>query len=114
MTEAGQLRERVAFEYRPTSQDAYGNEEAGTWTIACTVAARIKPARGSESIQAARLAGKEPVVITVRSSSQTRVANQSWRIRDIRKGTLYNIRSIVNPDEHGVFLDMECDAGVAV
>lgn len=114
MTVAGDLRERVAFEFRPMSDDGFGNEEAGAWSVACTVAARIKPARGAESIQAARLAGRQPVVITVRSSTQTRAVNQSWRVRDVRKGTIYNIRSIVNPDEHRAFLDMECEAGVAV
>lgn len=114
MTTIGQLRERVAFEYRATVDDGLGNEEAGDWTPGFTVAARIAPARGAESIQAARLAGKQPVLITVRSSTQTREVGLSWRARDVRKGTLYNIRSIVNPDEQNKYLDMECDAGVAV
>lgn len=115
MGNPGELRERVAFEYRAAAaDDGYGNEIAGDWTVACTFAARIKPSRGAETVQAARLAGKEPVVITVRSCSDTRAVTTDWRVRDIRKGSIYNIRSIVNPDEKNAYLDMECDRDVAV
>lgn len=110
---AGELRERVAFERRAPADDGFGNEVSGEWTEAFRCAARIRPARGGETIQAARLAGKQPVVITVRYNSNTRTVTTDWRVRDTRTETIYNIRSIVNPDEHRAYLDMECDAGVA-
>lgn len=113
---AGELRERVRFEARGLVDDGFGNEVSGDWAnaLGTTVfSARITPSRGAESIQAARLAGKQPVVITVRSSQQTRQVTVDWRVVDARSGTIYNIRSIVNPDERDVFLDMECDSGVA-
>lgn len=113
-TGAGDLRERVAFEYRAYSTDGYGNEQAAAWTEAFNVAAQIKPARGAESIQAARLAGKQPVVITVRVSTNTKMVRVEWRARDVRSGVIYNIRSIVNSDERRIFFDLECDTGVAV
>ncbi len=112
---AGDLcRERVAFEYRALVSDSYGNEEAATWTLAFTVAARIRPERGGETIQAARQAGREPVIITIRASSDTAAITTDWRARDVRSGKLYNIRSKVNPDERKMFFDLECDAGLAV
>lgn len=113
---AGQLRERVAFERRDIVDDGFGNEVAGDWIAAFAptlFAARIKPARGGETIQASRLGGKQPVVITVRSSTQTRQVQTEWRVRDVRHDVTYNIRSIVNPDEKNAFLDMECDTGGA-
>lgn len=113
MTTAADLRERVAFQRRALVDDGFGNEVAGDWTEVFRESARIKPARGAETIQAARLAGKQPVVITVRSSSNTRQVTTEWRAVDTRKDTVYNIRSIVNPDEKNAFLDMECDSGVA-
>lgn len=119
---AGALRELVTFEYRASVDDGYGNV-SGAWTPAFpddasppvnkTFFARIKPLRGGETVQAARLAGKQPVVVTVRSSSQSRQVRVEWRLIDARLGTIYNVRSIVNPDEKGAFLDMECEAGVA-
>ena len=111
-TRAGDLRERVAFEKRATADDGYGNPVSGDWVEQFRAAAKIKPARGGESIQAARLAGKQPVLITVRSSSNTRTVKTEWRVRDVRKDVVYNIRSIANSDERDVFLDMECEAGV--
>lgn len=110
---AGELRERVAFERRAVADDGFGNETAGEFGEAFRVAARIKPARGGETVQAARLAGRQPVVVTVRCSSDTRRVTTDWRVRDVRAGVIYNIRSIVNPDERGAYFDMECEAGVA-
>lgn len=111
---AGQLRERVAFEFQALLDDGYGNTVAGDWTTGPTVAARIVPLRGAESVQAARLAGRQPVRITVRQSDATLQVTTDWRVRDVRAGTLYNIRSVVNPDEHDRYLDMECELGVAI
>jgi SPP1 family predicted phage head-tail adaptor len=110
---AGQLRERIAFEYRDTIDDGYGNQVSGPWREGCQVAARIKPLRGSESVQAARLAGRQPVTITVRVCHDTLSVTTDWRARDVRTERLYNIRSIVNSDEMRRYLDMECEAGVA-
>lgn len=122
MTVAGELRERVTFEKRTAVDDGYGNM-SGDWAGAFLddsspqvnkqFAARIKPARGGESIQAARLAGHQPVLITVRSTVNTRTITTDWRVRDVHKDVLYNIRSIVNSDERNFYLDMECDSGVA-
>lgn len=110
---AGELRERVAFEYRAAVDDGYGNEVSGDWTLGFRCAARIKPLRGGESVQAARLAGKQPVAITVRVSSNTRAVTTDWRVRDTRTDEVYNIRSKVNPDEKRAYFEMECDSGVA-
>lgn len=110
---AGELRERVAFEQRAVVDDGYGNDTAGEFAEAFRVAARIKPARGGETIQAERLAGRQPVVITVRCSNATRRVTTDWRVRDVRKDVVYNIRSIANPDERGAYFDMECEAGVS-
>jgi SPP1 family predicted phage head-tail adaptor len=109
---AARLRERVAFERRDLVDDGHGNK-VGDWREVFRTAARIKPMRGAETVQASRLAGEGPVVITVRSSDATRAVTTDLRARDVRKGTIFNIRSIVNPDERNQFLDLECMSGVA-
>lgn len=114
MAAAGRYRERVAFSYRAAAvDDGYGNEQ-GVWTEPFSVAARIAPLRGGESIQAARLAGRNPVLITVRVSTNTKLITTDWRARDVKSGAIYNIRSKVNPDERRVDFEMECELGVAV
>lgn len=109
---ASKLRERVAFERRDLVDDGHGNQ-VGDWKEVFRTAARIKPMRGAETVQASRLAGEGPVVITVRSSDSTRAVTTDFRARDARKGTIFNILSIVNPDEKSEFLDLECKSGVA-
>jgi SPP1 family predicted phage head-tail adaptor len=115
MTSAGKYRERFAFDFRAAStDDGYGNEQAGDWTEAFTVHAEVKPLRGGEIIQAARLAGKQPILVTVRQSSDTVRITPDWRTRDVRTGVIYNIRSKVDPRGDRADFDMECEAGVAV
>jgi SPP1 family predicted phage head-tail adaptor len=112
-TRAGELRERIAFEFQELVDDGYGNTVSGDWTTGPTVAARIQPLRGAETVQAARLAGKQPVEITIRRSAATVAVTTDWRARDVRTGTVYNVRSVVNPDEKHRFLALECELGVA-
>lgn len=109
---AGELRERIAFAIVAEADSAYGTI-AGEWADQFTVAARIQPLRGSEPVIAQRLQGVQPVVIKVRSSSDTRRITTAWRARDDRKGTLFNIRS-VTPDERRVYIEMIAEAGVAI
>lgn len=111
---AGQLRERVAFESRGRVDDGYGNVESGEWvTEIGRIAARIEPRKGAESIQAARLAGRKPVLITVRVCDDTDRITTDWRARNLRTDELYNIRSKENPDEHRRYYTMEAESGVA-
>lgn len=114
MAPAGQYRERVAFEYRALVSDGFGNQQSATWTEAFICSARVRPLRGGESVQAARLSGRQPTLITVRVNDNTKMITTDWRARDVRSGVTYNIRSKVNPDERRVDFDMECETGVVV
>lgn len=113
---AGDLRSRVTFAQRAATSDGYGNA-LGDWADQFTVAARIQPRLGGEAVLAARLQGTQPVTIRVRQSSQTREIDATWRAIDARKGTVFNIRSVVDPyehtAEHGRWIDILAEAGVA-
>lgn len=111
---AGELRERVAFDRRDVVDDGYGNTVSGDWREQFVVWARIRPLKGGEGVQAARLAGSQPVVIRVRLSSSTKQISADWRARDARMGTLFNITSMANMDEKGAYLDILATSGVAV
>ncbi|WP_336801474.1 phage head closure protein [Kaistia sp. MMO-174] len=111
---AGELRERVAFDRRDAVDDGYGNTVAGDWREQFVVWARIQPLKGGEGVQAARLAGSQPVVIRVRLSSSTREIRVDWRARDVRNGMPFNITSMANMDEKGAYLDVLATSGVAI
>lgn len=112
MPNAGDLRHRIAFEKRETVADDYGNEE-GDFSEQFTVAAAVQAKFGGEAVTAARLTGQQPVTITVRQSSNTRQVTTDWRARDARSGTIYNIRSIADPDDGRAWLEMLCQSGAA-
>lgn len=109
---AGELRNAIAFESQESEDGDYGTI-GGSWCEQFTRSARIRYLRGSEPVLAQRLVGVQPAVITVRSDSETRCVTSSWRLRDARTGTLFNIRS-VTPDEKRQYIDYLVDAGVAV
>lgn len=116
MMPAPDLRHRVTFAKRVELTDEYGATR-GEWVDQFTLAATIRPRLGGETIIAARLAGTQPVTITIRQSIMARDILPEWKARNERSGTEYAIRSIVDPDEHsadhGRWFDLICEAGVA-
>lgn len=85
MTHAGQLDRRVQLQRR--AETANGVRD-GDWATVVTRDARIQPLKGGEAVQAARLAGRQPVVITVYRDSLTKTADNAWRAVDERDATL--------------------------
>lgn len=117
--QAGELRARVGF-YRPVivSDDGAGNTISGFAPAPVfQTAANIRPRLGGEAMLAGRLSGRNVVNITVRASSATRMVDETWKVRDERLAIDYNVRSIVDPHEgdaqHGLWLEMLCEKGVA-
>jgi len=56
--------------------------------------------RGGETVQAARLDGRQPAVVTVPIDSDTELVTPTrWRLRDIRTGKEFNIQAIVPTDD---------------
>ena len=109
---AGQLRERVTFSLQLESDNSYGGT-VGEWEDQFTVAARIKPMRGSEPVIAQRLQGVQPLEITVWSSRNTRLVDTTWRAKNERTGEEFQIRA-VTPDERRQYISFVCDKGVAI
>lgn len=113
---AGDLRHRVRFFERDQVTDDFGNVTTG-WLERFTVSANIVPRLGGEAVEAARLAGRQPVVIRVRVSPATVQITTDWKAVD-EAGKEYNIRSAVDPmlgdSGHGMFIDMIAETGVAV
>jgi hypothetical protein len=84
----------------------------GPYETKFTAAARLTPARGSETIVAGRLAGKQPFYCTIRSSVLARTIETNWQAVDARSGTVYAIRSPVSDaDQKNAYLDMIIEEG---
>jgi head-tail adaptor len=75
------LRTRVHLQSRGLVDDGFGNMlPGGEFSTVYTVWANLHALKGSETVIAARLAGRQPYLMTVRQSSDTRLVNESWRV----------------------------------
>lgn len=114
--QAGDLDQRVAFDALVLVPDGHGGTETD-WAqdeAATKVWANFRYLRGGETVIAARLDGRQPVVVTVRRNPETRRIDTSWRMRDLRTGVPYNIRSGPVPTDDRGYLEFTVESGVAV
>lgn len=107
---AGELTERFRFERRRDTSpegDGFGNFEA-EWQLQFIVAAKLRFRRGGEDVLAARLAGAQPAILTIRASRQAREITSDWRCIDTRTRDAFNIRDIVlTPDRRAIEMLIE-------
>jgi len=113
---AGELRSRVTFARPNQTSDEYGNVTTG-WDDMFSVWANITPRLGGETVEAARLAGRQPAVFRMRQSPDTVTIKTDWRVTDEKTGTPYNVRSVTDPYsgdvQHGKWIDVLAEAGVS-
>jgi len=112
MPAAASYREKLRFEKRTIgTDDGYGNREQA-WAEQFTEMARVQFMKGSESVIASRLAGVQPVIITIRSSAASRLVEPNWRAVNVRSGVIYNLRAGANFDDHNRDIQFIADSGV--
>jgi SPP1 family predicted phage head-tail adaptor len=116
-TGAGDLRHTVVWAEPTGTADEYGNELT-SWADRFTVHAQITPRLGGETVEAARLEGRQPVIVRVRYSPDTKLIRTNWRATDQHSGIAYNVRAVVDPEmggaQHGQWIDVLAESGVAV
>lgn len=113
---AGKLRERLSFEKRADlAEPGTGSGTVrGQWVSQFQpFSAAILYMRGGEDVLASRLSGIQPAIITVRSTSETRRIDASWRARDLKTGAIFNIKA-PNPTADRKFIEFLAETGVAV
>ncbi|MBY3255577.1 head-tail adaptor protein [Rhizobium laguerreae] len=110
---AGNLRSKLHFQKRGQSDDGYGGTVVGEYSTVFTDAAEIIPRMGTETVMASRLQGVQPFTIRVRSSTQTRELDATWRALDARTTTVYSIVSPpTNLDQKNAYIEMLATTGV--
>lgn len=108
---AGRLRESVAFDSPTSAPDGYGGTEDG-WSEEHACRAEFIHQRGNEAVDAARLTGSQIYKVKIRSNAESRAILAGWRMRDVRRSVVYNIRSVDSvTDRQWVWLQAE--SGVA-
>lgn len=109
---AGVMLERIALDRPVQAPDAHGGVETG-WQQVAEAKAAVRHLRAGETVLAGRLAGTLTIVVTIYATELTRQATPAWRMRDLRSGEIYNIRSIIPTDDRRN-LEITVQSGVAV
>ena len=107
------LHDKVAFDEPQFFEDGSGGKEAG-WVEYYECRANIRYLRGGERVQASRLDGRQPVVISVRNSSQARGIDTNFRVRDLVTGAEYNVRAGAVETTDRKYLEFTAESGVAI
>lgn len=110
-TASGLLYERIAFDQRIEESDGMGNT-VDTWLEEFQCRAQFMFLRGSETVMAARLESRQPIVVRIRASADAMRVSPEWRMRNVRSGEEYNIRTITYDRSRGL-LDLLVESGVA-
>ena len=109
----GALRERVTFEEAIQVPDGAGGYSS-TWVPAiAAVPAEFKYLRGGETVTAARLEARQPLIVRVMATDQTGDIKTNWRIVDLTDGAVMNIRSKERTKDRRYF-EFLAEAGVPV
>lgn len=95
-------RKRATFQSLQTTPDG-GGGFTQQWT-GFTVWAQFSPDRAREKIQQGRIADNQSGVLRVRSSTTARAVNDTYRV--VLGGTIFNIKSISNPDQRNDALEL--------
>ena len=102
--------EVIAFDRPTAGADGYGGPVTGWTSDAYTCRGAFRYLRGGEQVQAARLEGRQPVVLTIWNTSEASGIGTDWRMRDTHRGDVYAIRAIVPSDDRR-FLEVTCEKG---
>lgn len=108
---AGSLIDKVTFINVSEVPDAHGGFDKVETTF--TTRAHIRYLRGGETVQASRLEGKQPAVVTVRRHSQTLQITPETVMKDARRGTIFNVRAVV-PTLDRQYIEITAESGVAI
>lgn len=107
MTTAGDLREKIELLKQVSVSDGAGGSTI-EWVAQFQARAAIKVLKAGETVLAGRLQGTQTVVVTIRWQAAAAEIEGTWRLRNVRTDSEYNIRA-VTPDTHKAFADILCE-----
>ena len=102
------LDHRATFSARREISDEYGGTR-DEWVPQFTEWAEVKYLRGTEAVMQARLASRNPVIVTIRNSARARQITSEWQVElRSRSGVtkVYAIKEDPRPEGLDGFLSM--------
>lgn len=113
---SAQLRFRLHCQSKGQAIDELGNPVPGgtPWATRFTVSAGMKPRNGGEAVIAGRLEGRQPYIVTVRSSEQTRQITSDWQLIDARDASrVFAVKTAADPDGKRQWIEILAESGIA-
>lgn len=107
---AGNLRKRLSFQTRATTQDVSG-QQVNTWTTAFTVWGEIEPISGRELLAAQAVQSDVTHTVTVRYRSELAVPKVVAAMRIMYGTRIFNITSGMNEDERNRLVTLQVSEG---
>ena len=104
---AGPLDHRAEFSLRESIEDDMGGTR-DEWALQFVEWVGVKYLRGTEAVMQARLASRNPMIVTVRNSARARQITSEWRIvLRSRSGVVLvaEIKEDPRPSEGDAFLE---------
>ncbi len=98
------LKEKVRFEKPNAVSNGMGGSTSGFEEVFTTRAGYTR-LRGTETVMAARLTGKQPTVIRIHSHAAALDMQSTWRAIDTRTNELFEIKSFIESDD-GRWIDV--------
>ena len=102
------LDHRAIFSARREISDEYGGTR-DEWVPQFTEWADVKYLRGGESVMQARMASRNPVIVTIRNSERARQITSEWQVElRSRSGVtkVYQIKEDPRPVDGDAMLEM--------
>ena len=102
------LDHRAIFSQRREISDEYGGTR-DEWVPQFTEWAEVKYLRGGEAVMQARMASRNPVIVTIRNSERARQITSEWQVElRSRSGVtkVYAVKEDPRPSEQDAYLAM--------
>ncbi|MFZ5834021.1 MAG: phage head closure protein [Pseudomonadota bacterium] len=103
----GGLRQRVTLQRRSDVADTGGGSTL-IWSDVAQLWAKVTPLQGGENVQAMRLQPVQEYRVELRHRADVTPAE-----RFLFGARVLNIRSVINVNERGAWLECRCEEGVA-
>lgn len=104
----GQLRERCTIEQETSTADGMGGQVLA-WQELLICWARVTPKTGGENVDGDQVTAHVHYEIVIRYRDDVTAG-----MRVLWRGRVFNIRSIINRDEHYRYSILICEEGAAV
>ncbi len=105
---ASRLNKRIEIQALTETPDG-GGGYTSTWNTTTTVWAEIKPLRGREIFESLQVQKEASFTFTIRYK-----LGVTTKMRIKYGSRVFNIRAVINPDEHGELLELLAEEFVAV